>query len=68
MRRKVHEGFCEWKPEVKRPFGRPKDRWVDNIKMDPQPVGWKGVDCIDMNKDQDKRQVPVHAVMNLHVP
>jgi hypothetical protein len=36
------------KPEGKRPLGRPKRRWVDNIKMDLREIGWNGVDWIDM--------------------
>ena len=34
------------KREVKRPFGKPRHRWEDNIKMNHPDIGWEGVDCI----------------------
>jgi hypothetical protein len=39
-------------PEGKRPLGRPRRRWVDNIKMDLRKIGWDGVDWIDMAQDR----------------
>jgi hypothetical protein len=42
------------KPEGKRPLGRPRRRWVDNIKMDLRERGWDGVDWIDMAQDRDQ--------------
>jgi hypothetical protein len=42
------------KPEGKRPLGRPRRRWVDNIKMDLGEIGWGGVDWIGLAKDKDK--------------
>jgi hypothetical protein len=42
------------KPEGKRPLGRPKRRWVDNIKIDLRETGWDGVDWIDMAQDRDQ--------------
>jgi hypothetical protein len=42
------------KPEGKRPLGRPRRRWVYNIKMDLLEIGWGGVDCIDLAQDRDK--------------
>jgi hypothetical protein len=36
------------KPEGKRPLGKPRRRWVDNIKMDILEIGWSGVDCIGL--------------------
>jgi hypothetical protein len=42
------------KPEGKRPLGRPRRRWVDNIKMDLREVGWDGRDWIDLAKDRDR--------------
>jgi hypothetical protein len=42
------------KPEGKRPLGRPKRRWVDNIKMDLGEIGWDGMDWTDLA--QDRRQ------------
>jgi hypothetical protein len=41
------------RPEGRRPLGRPRHRWEDNIKMDLQEVGWGGMDCIDMAQDGD---------------
>jgi hypothetical protein len=52
------------KPEGKRPLGRPKHRWVDNIKMDVLEIGWGSVDWIDLDQDRDKWSV----VLNLWVP
>jgi hypothetical protein len=40
------------KPEGKRPLGRPKRRWVDNIKMDLREIGWAGVDWIELAQDR----------------
>jgi hypothetical protein len=42
-----------WKLEGKRPFGRPRHRWEDNIKIDFQELGWSGMDWIDMAEDID---------------
>ena len=56
------------KPEGKRPLGRPRHRWEDNIKMDLQEVGCGGVDWIEVAQDRDRWQALVNAVMNLRVP
>jgi hypothetical protein len=53
--------------EGRRPLGRPRRRWEDNIKMDLQEVGWEGVDWIDTAQDRDRWRVLVIAVMNLRV-
>jgi hypothetical protein len=45
------------KPEVKRPLGRPRGRWVDNIKMDLREIGWDGMDWIDLAQDRDQWEV-----------
>jgi hypothetical protein len=42
------------KPEGKRPLGRPRCRWVGNIKMDLREIGWDGVDWIDLAQDRDE--------------
>jgi hypothetical protein len=52
----------------KRPLGRPRRRWVDNIKMDLLEIGWGGVDWIGLAQDRDKRRTLVNAVMNLRIP
>ena len=54
-------------PEVKRPLGRPRHRWEDNIEMDIQEVGWD-MDGIELAQDRDRWQALVNAVMNLRVP
>jgi hypothetical protein len=56
------------KPEGKRPLGRPRRRWVDNIKMDLIEVGWDGRDWIDLAQNRDRWRALVNAVMNLRVP
>ena len=55
------------KPEGKRPLGRPKCRWEDNIKMDLQEVGGGG-DWMELAQDRDMWQALVNKVMNLQVP
>jgi hypothetical protein len=54
------------KPEGKRPLGRPRRRWEDNIKMDLQEVG--GMDWIELAPDRNRWRALVTAVMNLRVP
>ena len=56
------------KPEGKRPLGRPRRRWEDNIKMDLQVVSCGGMDWIELAQDRDRWRVLVTAVMNLRVP
>jgi hypothetical protein len=56
------------KPEGKRPLGRPRRRWVDNIKIDLLEIGWGGVDWIGLAQDRDKWRALVNTVMNLRVP
>jgi hypothetical protein len=56
------------KPEGKRPLGRPRCIWDDNIKADLQEVGCGGKDWIDMFQDRDRWRALVTAVMNHRVP
>jgi hypothetical protein len=56
------------KPEERRPLGRPRRRWVDNIKMDLREIEWNGMDWIDLAQDRDQWWVLVNAVMNFRVP
>ena len=56
------------KSEGKRPFGRPRYRWEDNIKMDLKEVGCGGIDWIDLAQDRGRWRALVNAVMNLRVP
>ena len=56
------------KPEGKRPLGRPRRRWEENIKMDLQDVGCGSMDWIELAQDRDRWRALVNAVMNLRVP
>ena len=56
------------KLEGRRPLGRPKRRWVDNIRMDLQEVGCGCMDWIGLVQDRDKWRKLVSAVMNIQVP
>ena len=58
----------EGKPEEKRPLGRPRCRWENNIKMDVQEVGCGGMDWIELAQDRNRWRALVNAVMNLRVP
>jgi hypothetical protein len=52
------------KPEGKRPMGRPRRRWVDNLRE----IGWDGIDWIDLVQDTDQCRALVNTVMNLQDP
>ena len=56
------------KPEGKRPLGRPRRRWVDNIRMDLQEVGCGYMDWTGLTQDRNRWRTLVSAVMNLRVP
>ena len=56
------------RPEGRRPLGRPKRGWEDNIKMDLQEMEWGGMDCSDLVQDRDRWRAVVNSVMNLWVP
>jgi hypothetical protein len=56
------------KPEGRRPLGRPRRRWVDNITMYLQEVGYGGMDYIGLAQDRDMWRTFVSVVMNLRVP
>ena len=56
------------KPEGRRPLGRSRRRWVDNIRMDLQEVGCVYRDWIGLAQDRDRWRTLVSAVMNLRVP
>jgi hypothetical protein len=56
------------KPDGKRPLGKPRRRWVDNIKIDLREIGWDGMDWIDLAQDSAQWRTLVNTVMNLQVP
>jgi len=56
------------KPEGKRPLGRPRRRWEDNIKMGLQEIGCGVMDWIELAQDRDRWRALVNAVMNFRVP
>jgi hypothetical protein len=56
------------KPEGKRPLGRQRRRWVDNIKLHLLEIGWGGVDWIGLAQDRDRWRALVNSVINLRVP
>jgi len=56
------------KPEGRRPMGRPRRNWVDNIRTDLQEVVYVYMDWIGLAQDRDRWRTLVSAVMNLRVP
>jgi hypothetical protein len=60
--------IADWSAEGKRPLGRPRCRWVDNIRMDLGEVGWGDVDWIGLAQDKDRWRALVNLVLNLRVP
>jgi hypothetical protein len=56
------------KPEGKRPLGRPRRRWVDNIRMYLGEVGWGDVDWIGLAQNRNRWRALVNSVLNLRVP
>jgi hypothetical protein len=61
-------GLLVGKPERKRPLGRRRRRWIDNIKMDLLEIGVSVVDWIGLAQDRYRWRALVKAVMNLRVP
>jgi hypothetical protein len=55
------------KPEGKRPLGRPRSRWVKNMKIDLGEIGWGGMDWIDLAQDRDQWRALVNTVMKHRV-
>jgi hypothetical protein len=56
------------KPERKRPLGRPRRRWVDNIRTDLGEIGWGDVDWISLAQDRNRWRTLMNSVLNLRVP
>jgi hypothetical protein len=65
---RVVHGVLVGRPEGKRPLGRPRRRWEDNIKMDLQEVGGGCGDWMELAQGRDTWRAHVRAVMNLRVP
>jgi hypothetical protein len=61
-------GVLVGKPEGKRPLGRPRRRWEDNIKIDLREIGFDGSNCIRLAQDRVQWRAFVSTVMNLRVP
>jgi hypothetical protein len=57
-----------WKPEERRPLGRPRRKWEDNIKMDLQEVGGGRGDWMELAQDRDRWWALVSTVRNFQVP
>jgi hypothetical protein len=65
------DGTCSTnggEPEGRRPLGRPRRKWVDNIRMDLVEVRWDDVDWIGLAQDRDRWRTLVNSVLNLRVP
>jgi hypothetical protein len=58
-------GILMEKPEGRRPLGRPRRGWVDNIKMDIREIGWEGINWIDLAQDMDHWRALVNTVIHL---
>jgi hypothetical protein len=56
------------KPDGKSPLGRPRRRWVNNIKMGLRAIGWNGTEWVNLAQDGDRWRALVNTVMNLRVP
>jgi hypothetical protein len=62
------EGIICEKARRERPLGRPRRRWVANVKMNLEAIGWGGMDCTDLIQDGDHWSALVNKVMNLRRP
>jgi hypothetical protein len=56
------------KSEGKRPLGKPRHRWMDNVLMDLREIGWGGMDWIDLAQNRDQWRAVVNTVRNIRVP
>jgi len=64
----AYKGVWWGKLEGKRPLGRPRSRWEDDIKIDLQEVGFGGMDWIELAQDRDSWRALMNADMNIRVP
>jgi hypothetical protein len=67
-RKRIAYRIVVGKPEGKRPLGRPRRRWEDNIIMHLREIGWGGMDWIDLSQDRDLWRALMNTVLNLRVP
>jgi hypothetical protein len=63
----MHIGYWWESQKEKSPLGRPKCKWVGNIKMDLREIGWCGMDWIDLAQGRDQWMALVNTVMNLRI-
>jgi hypothetical protein len=56
------------KPKVKRPLGRPRRKWVNNVKRDLREIEWDDMDWIDLTQDRDQWRAFMNTVTNFRVP
>jgi hypothetical protein len=63
----VFSESSNWGSQKERPLGRPRRRWVDNIKIDLREIGWDGMDWINLAQDRDQWKALVNMVMDLRV-
>jgi hypothetical protein len=61
-------GILVGKPEGRRPLGRTRRSWMDNIKLALREIGWDDINRIDLAQDRDQWRALVNAVMNVRVP
>jgi hypothetical protein len=61
-------GILVGKPEGKRPLGRPRRRWVNNIEIELREISWDGMDWLDLARYREQWRALVNMVMNLWVP
>jgi hypothetical protein len=64
----MHIGYWWESQKEKRPLGRQRRRWVDNIKMNLREIGWDGMDWIELAQDRDQWRAFVNTVMYIRVP
>jgi hypothetical protein len=64
----MHVGYWWEIQKEEDPLGRPRRRWVNNIKIDLRETGWNGIDWIDLAQDGEQWLTLVNTVMNLRVP
>jgi hypothetical protein len=64
----MHVGYWWESQKGKKPLGRRRRRWVDNVKMNLREIGWGGIDWIDLAQDRDQCRALVNTVINFQLP